>query len=205
MPIGAMTTSLAVAGTIWGALLLYVAGEYGRGRRPAASWARTVWVLGSLLYVAHVTVAFALHHDWSHAAAYAYTAAETEAFVGIASGLGIWVNYAFTALWVAEGLWTPRWAPDADRRVSRVVRGVFLFMIVNAAVVFVTGPQRWLGVGIVAALLAIWWRGPAPQAPSKLVCDTRRARAAPSPRRCSAREHRRHRVPLTPAGPQRRS
>ena len=29
-------------------------------------------------------------------------------------------------------------------------------MIVNAAVVFVDGPQRWLGVAIVAMLLVAW-------------------------------------------------
>ena len=36
------------------------------------------------------------------------------------------------------------------------VRGAFIFMIVNGAVVFVDGPGRWLGIAIVAALIAIW-------------------------------------------------
>ena len=55
--------------TIWTALLLYAAGEYGRMRRPAAAWARPVWLLGAVAYLAHVAAAFATHHGWSHAAA----------------------------------------------------------------------------------------------------------------------------------------
>ena len=145
--------------TIWTALLLYVAGEYGRTRRPVAAWARPVWLLGAAAYLAHVAAAFATHHGWSHAAAYAYTASRTEALLGLAWGGGLWVNYAFTVLWTAEALWW-RMRPASYARRSRVwmpaVRGAFLFMIVNGAVVFVDGAGRWLGVAIVAALLAIW-------------------------------------------------
>ena len=145
--------------TIWTALLLYTAGEYGRTRRPAATWARPVWLLGAAAYLAHVAAAFATYHGWSHAAAYAHTAARTEALLGLAWGGGLWVNYAFTVLWIGEAL---RWgmSPDSYARRSRacmtVVRGAFLFMIVNGAVVFVDGPGRWLGVAIAAALVAIW-------------------------------------------------
>ena len=148
-----------VALTIWTALLLYTAGEYGRTRRPAAAWARPVWLLGAAAYLAHVAAAFATHHGWSHAAAYAYTTARTEALLGLAWGGGLWVNHAFTVLWVGEALWwqmrpagyagrAPAWTP--------AVPGAFLFMIVNGAVVFVDGPGRWLGVAIVAALAGIW-------------------------------------------------
>ncbi len=145
--------------TIWTALLLYTAGEYGRTRRPAAAWARPVWLLGTATYLAHVAAAFAAHHGWSHADAYAYTAARTEALLGLAWGGGLWVNHAFTVLWVGEALWW-RTRPGSYARRSRAwttaVRGAFLFMIVNGAVVFVDGPRRWLGVAIVAVLFAIW-------------------------------------------------
>jgi len=159
MLVNSTLNSLAVTGTIWVALLLYIIGEYGRGHHPGVWWARPIWVLGSLFYVAHVTVAFALHHNWSHAVASAYTAAETKSLIGIDSGVGIWVNYAFTAIWIGEGLWARRWAPDANHGISRAVRGFFLFMIVNGAIVFVAEPQRWLGVAAVMALLAIWRTG----------------------------------------------
>lgn len=153
------TLPSAVALTIWAALLLYAAGEYGRNRRPAAAWAKPVWMLGAAAYLAHIAAAFAAHHGWSHAAAYAYTAARTEVLLGLAWGGGLWVNYAFTALWVGEALW---WQvrPESYLRRARIwkpaVRGAFLFMTVNGAVVFVDGPGRWLGVAIVAALITIW-------------------------------------------------
>ncbi len=145
--------------TIWTALLLYTAGEYGRTRRPVAAWARPAWLLGAAAYLAHVAAAFATHHGWSHAAAYTYTAERTDALLGLAWGGGLWVNYAFTVLWVGEALWwqlrpagyarrAPAWTP--------AVRGAFLFMIVNGAVVFVDEPGRWLGVAIVAVLIGIW-------------------------------------------------
>ena len=155
-----MSTSPIVALTIWTALVLYTAGEYGRTLRPAAAWARPVWLLGALAYLGHVAAAFGIHHDWSHAAAYAYTAAQTEAYFGLDWGGGIWMNYAFTAIWVAEGLW---WQLAPARHARRppafttAVRGTFLFMIINGAVVFVDGPRRLIGVSVLAALVWIWW------------------------------------------------
>ena len=155
-----MATWPVVALTIWTALALYVAGEFGRTRTPAAPWSRPVWLLGALVYLGHITAAFGIHHNWSHAAAYAHTAARTEALVGLDWGGGIWVNYAFTAIWVAEGLWWQLASTRYGRRsphFSTAVRAAFLFMIVNGAVVFVAGPRRLLGIGILAALVWIWW------------------------------------------------
>ncbi len=148
-----------VAFTIWTALLLYAAGEYGRTRRPPAAWAKPFWLLGAAAGLAHAAAAFAAHHGWSHAAAYAYTAARTDELLGLRWGGGLWVNYAFTILWVGEALWWQMW-PESHARRPRAwkpaVRGAFLFMIVNGAVVFVDGPGRWLGSAIAAALTAIW-------------------------------------------------
>ena len=155
------TTAPLVALTIWTALLLYTAGEYGRARRPPAAWGRPVWLLGALVYLAHVAAAFGIHHDWSHRAAYAYTAARTNALLGLDWGGGLWVNYAFTAVWVGEAIW---WQLLPSRHARRhaawttVIRGVFLFMIANGAVIFVSGPRRLLGVAVLAALIWIWRR-----------------------------------------------
>ncbi len=158
-PLGAAPV---VALTIWTALVLYVAGEFGRARRPAAAWARPVWLLGGLVYLGHVVAAFGIHHDWSHAAAYAHTAARTEALAGLDWGGGIWVNYAFTTIWVGEGLWwqlAPARYAKRPRVLTTAVRGAFLFMIANGAVIFVDGPRRLIGVGVLAALIGIWWHG----------------------------------------------
>ena len=155
-------TTPIVAVTIWTALALYVAGEYGRTRRPPTPWARPVWLLGALTYLAHVAAAFGIHHDWSHAAAYAYTAARTEELFGLDWGGGLWVNYAFTAIWIGEGLcWQLR--PRPLRRASPEAGDwpsvpLSLFMIANGAVIFVESPRRLLGVGVLAALVWIWRR-----------------------------------------------
>ena len=161
MPPEPITPSPATILTIWTALLLYTAGEYGRTREPARRWAGPVWVLGVASYLAHVAVAFGTHHGWSHTAAYAYTAAQTDALVGLAWGGGLWVNYAFTLLWVAEGAWWLALPASYVRRApawTTAVRGAFLFMIVNGAVVFAPGPRQVLGVAVVAALIWIWRR-----------------------------------------------
>ena len=157
MSIDGAMSSFLVTITIWGALLLYVVGEFGRAHGSSPSWARPVWILGSACYVCHVISAFSLHHHWSHSAAYAHTAATTYDLLGINSGLGLWVNYMFTAVWIGEGLLPGRWGLTVNRRVNRVVRSVFLFMIINGAIIFVEGPQRWFGLLLVAALLSIWW------------------------------------------------
>lgn len=156
-----ITPSLATILTIWTALLLYTAGEYGRTRQPVRPWARPVWLLGAACYLAHVAAAFGTHHGWSHAAAYAYTARQTDALLGFDWGGGLWVNYAFTLLWVGEGLWWQALPGSYARRSpawTQAVRGAFLFMILNGAVVFVSGPRRLLGIAIVIALIWIWRR-----------------------------------------------
>ena len=82
---------------------------------------------------------------------------ETLRYLGINSGLGLWVNYIFTAIWFGEVLLPGLWGLTVNRRLNRVVRSVFLFMIINGAFVFVAGPQRWFGLLLVVTLLTIWW------------------------------------------------
>ncbi len=152
-----------VALTIWLALGAYVASEMGRAGRvtmlgPTGS--RVMLTVGCLLYLAHVATAFATEYAWSHAAAYENTARQAEAVFGLAWGGGLYVNYAFSALWVSEAAWW--WlAPDSylgrSRWILVTVRSVFLVMIANGAVVFVDGPMRWVGLLMVVALVATWW------------------------------------------------
>ena len=141
--------------------MLYTAGEYGRTREQPRPWARPIWLLGAACYLAHVAAAFDTHHGWSHAAAYAYTAAQTDALLGIDWGGGLWFNYAFTLIWVSEAVWWQALPESYARRYpawTHAVRGAFMFMIVNGAVVFVSGPRRLLGIAVVIALTLIWRR-----------------------------------------------
>ena len=167
METGALLTRL----TIWASLIAYTAGEVGRGGLWIAmneDRSRLVWTLGCLLYMAHVAVAFQYDYGWSHAMAHAETARQTEALFGVGWGVGIFVNYLFTVLWGVEAAWW--WVAPATYRTrtgwtERAVRAIFLFMILNGAVVFVDGPMRWLGVSLVMALATTWWtvsRRPSP-------------------------------------------
>ena len=63
---------------------------------------RVLWTSGCALYVIHVVCAFAFFHDWSHHRAYEQTAAQTNEVVGWNWGGGLYFNYFFTALWIAD-------------------------------------------------------------------------------------------------------
>jgi hypothetical protein len=150
-------------GTIWLALLLYVAAEIVQrvkrlqGPDAVARWLNSA---GCAAFLMHVACAFDFYHHWSHAAAYAETARQTAEFVGWNSGFGLFVNYLFALVWIGEVFWL--WA-DWDgyllrsRWLARFVRGFFLFMILNGAFVFVRGPVRWLGLVLCVALAVSWW------------------------------------------------
>lgn len=150
-------------GTAWLALTLYAAAEAAeassraRGRRAA----RALQTAGCAVFLGHVVAAFHFHHGWSHAAAVEETARQTEALTGLRWGGGLHLNYLFALVWLADVAW--RWAA-ADGWARRpaclawAVRGWFLFMIVNGAVVFVRGPARWYGLLLCAVLAASWGR-----------------------------------------------
>ena len=98
---------------------------------------RAVWALGCALLLAHIAVAFHLGHGWSHAAAWEHTRA-TGGY-----GDGVFVNYLFALVWLADAAWAyvafdsylrrPRWLKWA-------VFGFLAFIVFNAAVVF-GGPR----------------------------------------------------------------
>ena len=115
-----------IAAALWVCALVWM----WRGRWQRARWAST---LGVLVYLAHVWCAFALHYGWSHAVAYRETARQTRELFGVDWGGGLWLNYAFTAVWIGEAgaLWLrPGWS------LWRAAVQAFLgFMVINATVV----------------------------------------------------------------------
>jgi hypothetical protein len=118
-------------------------------------WGRWAWTAGCLVYLVHVAFAFQFLHHWSHAAAVEHAARRTLDVVGFEFGGGIYVNYVFTLLWVADvGLWWRR--SRAGTPVSPIyywaIQAIFGFMMLNATVVF--GPAFWKWVAV-AALVAI--------------------------------------------------
>ncbi|HEX6323628.1 MAG TPA: hypothetical protein VFZ36_07880 [Vicinamibacterales bacterium] len=144
-------------GTIWLAVAAWAVSEVLRAGGPPGRAARAAFTAGALLLAVHTAAAFQLHHGWSHAEAFSHTALRTEQMTGVASGSGLYLNYAFIALWLADAAWW--WLrPDAylhrARLADALVFAFFVFMMVNGAVVFAAGPMRLFGAAAVAAALA---------------------------------------------------
>ncbi|HEY1186628.1 MAG TPA: hypothetical protein VGE74_03175 [Gemmata sp.] len=102
-------------------------------RTTGAGRLRALWALGAVLLLVHIAIAFHAGHGWSHTAAWEHTRA-----VG-GYGDGLFVNYLFALVWVADVVWAwvafgayvarPAW-------VTWAVHGLFAFIVFNAAVVF---------------------------------------------------------------------
>lgn len=155
---------LALHGTVWLALTAWatteVMGQGPQGKRASILDWRWLWSLGAFALTVHFALAMQLRHGWSHAAAVADTARQTEAKFGLNWGGGVWFNYAMVALWLVDAVWA--WVSPARRADVRAwqwsVRGYFLFMWFNGAVVFPTGPVRWFGLIACGAVVWSWWR-----------------------------------------------
>ena len=165
---------LALHGTVWLALVAWTAAEVLGPTRQASGasansgsttlgtnfdW-RWPWSLGALALALHFALAMQLRHGWSHAAAVADTARQTEAKFGLNWGGGVWFNYAMVALWLIDAAWA--WIAPTRRAAVRgwqwYVRGYFFFMWFNGAVVFPAGPVRWFGLMACSAVAWSWWR-----------------------------------------------
>ena len=125
--------------TIWLALGLYAGSEL-RSHSRTAVWLTTG---GWLLFVAHTILAFDVHYNWSHATAYAETAIQAEALTGLGWGGGIYLNYAFGLVWLAELAWAMVAGASYRTRPRHVGW-------------FVDGPQRWIGATIAGVLVWSW-------------------------------------------------
>ena len=145
--------------TLWTvriALLLYIAASFswlvdGPRRRT-----RLLWTAGLLFYLAHVVSAFHWTHGFSHERAALETARQTEELFGVRSSFGLWLNYLFTAVWSADGIWW--WWNEASylgraRGMTMLLHAFLAFMFFNGAVVFAEGFPRWVGVAAAPPLL----------------------------------------------------
>lgn len=154
-----MATETGTAITFWTARLavgLYLGRlllRAGRTTNAPSGIEAAVWTCGAAVFLAHVTSAFQLAHDWSHAAAYEHTARRTAAVTGLDWGGGIFLNYALTVWWPADAIAV---CVAAHRRrplpywYARPTDLYFGFMMLNATIVF--GSRWWLAVA--AAWLA---------------------------------------------------
>jgi hypothetical protein len=151
--------------TIWLALLLFAAGESGRSFTPRGAspprWAWWAFAAGLVLAVVHTLLAFSSVHGWSHASAVHSTAVQTQSIYGITFGGGVYVNYLFLAVWMADAWWWRASQPSYARPAPAVwaLRAFYMVIIFNAAVVFASGIRRVAGLLLVSWLARVWSAG----------------------------------------------
>ena len=141
---------------------LFVACYVGRvgidaaGRRDAAAQraARWLWTIGCVVFLIHIAAAFHLVHGWSHAAAHEHVLNRTRDSTGLVSGMGLYVNYGFALLWVADTILWWRNLNWVERPIPfRIVQGIFAFLMLQSTAVF--GPSLWTPVVAVVLILLI--------------------------------------------------
>lgn len=167
MPEGGLTegqTDLLTRLAIWLSLAAWTAAEWvrlsGHDAVARASVARACWTAGAFLALLHVALAFHFHHGWSQASAFAETARQTDELWGVPFGAGLYVNYAFIGMWLADALWWWRRPAGYAARPGALDFGlrVFLtFIFVNGTIVFGRGAVRIAGI-VSLLVLAIAWR-----------------------------------------------
>ena len=130
-------------------------------RRESTAWqtrARWASTVGCAALALHTACALHFYHGWSQASAYREVERQTAEVTGAAWGGGLFINYAFLALWIADVAWWWRGLEVYRRRhwlITGAWHSLFVFMLFNATVVFKTGWVRWLGAAICAALLLV--------------------------------------------------
>jgi hypothetical protein len=152
-----MTPLAAVRGTMLLATVAWALGEALMRRQPEFDrLARTFWTAGIVLALIHVFLAFQFVYGWNHDAAIEGTMRQTAEVVDSSFRGGIFVNYAFLLIWLADVCW---WWLSPDSHASRSQRlelgrlALFAFMFFNGAIVFASGLGRWIGIASLALVL----------------------------------------------------
>ncbi len=115
---------------------------------------RWYWTLGLICYLVHVAVAFHYFHQWSHGVAVEYTQ-RTSGF-----GSGIYASYLFSLVWLADVLtaWMSQQKyANRNRFQTYTIHLFLLFMVFNGAIVFASGPTRWISLAVFCGILAYFW------------------------------------------------
>ena len=139
------------------ATVAWAVGEALMRRSPISDrLARAIWTMGIALALIHVVLAFQLVYAWNHQAAVAATVRQAADRFGWGWRGGIYVNYVFLTLWLADVCWW--WVAPASHaarslRIETARLALFTFMFLNGAVVFASGTGRLVGIASVAVVL----------------------------------------------------
>jgi hypothetical protein len=153
-----MDTRTQVRATMLLATVAWALGEALMRRSPVVDRiARASWTAGIALALIHVFLAFQFVYAWDHEAAVLATVQQAAERFGWGWRGGIFLNYAFLAVWLADVCWW--WVARTSHasrslRIERTRLVVFTFMFVNGAVIFASGPGRFIGIVSVSIAVA---------------------------------------------------
>ena len=148
---------MIVRGTMIVATVAWAAGEALMRRSPQSDrLARSIWTIAIALALVHVVLAFQLVYAWNHEAAVAATVRQAADRVGWGWRGGIYVNYAFLAVWLGDVCWwwlAPESHASRSPRLETARLALFAFMFLNGAVVFASGAGRLVGIASMAIVV----------------------------------------------------
>lgn len=152
-------TSLLMFWTARAAVACYLARLLAAARRNTAVPSLVeciLWTSGCGLLCIHMLLAFHVVHDWSWDHALQHTAERTAAVTGLHWGGGLYINFAFAALWTADCvlLWSAyRRIAARGRACAWTVHALLAFIVFNATVVFGPAGWWWILAAFLGALL----------------------------------------------------
>ena len=150
----------AIRLTIWlavAAWLLRVFVEASGRSFASRDWLiRWTWLVGAVACATHVVCAMGIAHCWSLDNAMRHTAQVTRQVMGVELPSSVFVNFAFTALWLVDGVCVFR--STSPRLLGLTRQLIWAVMMLNGTVVF--GPKYWTWIALPCVLLLalIWYR-----------------------------------------------
>ncbi len=132
-----------------------------RGASETSNLVRSVWLCGALCAFLHSVGSLFTFHAGSHQEAFDSTARQTEELLGVAFGIGLYVNYVFVAVWFGDAAlrWIRRdFYCSLPGWYRTMVYGFLGFIAVNGTIVFKAGWIRVVALAAIASLVFLWWK-----------------------------------------------
>lgn len=134
--------------TIWVAVAAWLLRVFveasGRSFRLRDQFIRWTWLCGAIACATHVVFAMGFAHCWSLNNAMRHTAQVTRQVLGVELPSAVFVNFAFTVLWLIDGVQVFR-SPQ-PRRIGFARHFIWAVMMINGTVVF--GPTYWTWIAM---------------------------------------------------------
>ena len=144
-----LTIWLAVAAWLL-RVFIEASGRTFSGRDRLIRW---IWLGGAIACATHIVCAMGIAHCWSLGNAMRHTAQVTRQVMGVELPSSVFVNFAFTLLWLVDGWLVFRTSQPCRLGFTR--HCVWAVMMINGTVVF--GPKYWLWIAVpcLAALTVV--------------------------------------------------